>query len=126
MDYTCPLCGEFDGSLEEVQAHISSKKDKAHKLKAGREVLSQPPRGHQSGQNGQQEERAGQAEGKQTELPAVACEGCGRRVKYPELMPYKMSCPECGRTMRKKKAAKETEKQADEPGNDETQGVKKT
>jgi predicted RNA-binding Zn-ribbon protein involved in translation (DUF1610 family) len=75
-------------------------------------------------QNGQQSDRPGKAEGKKGDLPPIECSDCGREVKYPELMPYKATCPDCGRVIRKRSAFEETEKQADEPGNDETKGKK--
>ena len=142
MKLTCPLCGDYEGTHQQVQAHISSKNDDAHKGKVGHNVLVAPEgqqqgrqqpqapqgpngqqNGAQAGQNGQQDgrkKRPGRARGKEGELPDVQCKNCGRAVKYPEMMPYKMSCPECGRTMRKKKAAKQIEEKADEKGKDET------
>jgi len=123
MDYTCPLCGEFRGTVPEVQAHISSKKDKPHKGKAGNSVLKGPER-QQAGSAAGSKDRAGKAQGKQGELPSVECSGCGREVKYPELMPSKASCPGCGKRMYKSSAFTQTEEQADEPGNDETKGKK--
>jgi predicted RNA-binding Zn-ribbon protein involved in translation (DUF1610 family) len=129
MDYTCPLCGTYEGSVESVQAHISSKNDEAHKGRVGRDVMKDPDRQGtpQSGQqetpqSGQQSDRPGMAQGKEGELPPIECSGCGREVKYPELMPYKAKCPGCGQKIRKRDAFEETEKQADEPGNDETKG----
>ena len=124
MDYTCPLCGEFKGTIPEVQAHISSKKDKPHKGKAGNSVLKGPER-PQAGQETGSKGRPGKAQGKQGDLPPVECEKCGRPVKYPELMPHKKSCPDCGKRLSKMKLATQMEEQADEPGNDETKGVKK-
>jgi len=121
MDYTCPLCGEFSGTVGSVQAHISSKNDEAHKGKVGRDVMTNPDR-QGAPQSGQQSDRPGKAQGKQGELPPIECSNCEREVKYPELMPYKADCPDCGRTIRKRDAFEETEKQADEPGNDETKG----
>lgn len=123
MDYTCPLCGDYEGSAASVQAHISSKNDEAHKGKVGPDVMKNPDRQGMP-QNGQQNDRPGKAEGKKGDLPSIECSGCGREVKYPELMPYKATCPDCGREIRKRSAFEETEKQADEPGNDETKGKK--
>lgn len=124
MDYTCPLCGEFKGTLPEVQAHISSKKDKPHKGKAGNSVLKGSQNGQQAGQNRQKKDRPGKAQGKQGDLPTVKCSKCDREVKYPELMPSQASCPGCGKRMYKGSAFTQTEEQADEPGNDETKGKK--
>lgn len=123
MDYTCPLCGDYEGSAESVQAHISSKNDPAHRGKVGPDVMKNPDR-EEMPQNSGQKARPGKSEGRAGELPPIQCSGCGREVKYPDLMPYKATCPECGRTIRKRSAFEETEKQADEPGNDETKGVK--
>jgi len=136
MDYTCPLCGTYEGPVESVQAHISSKSDEAHAGKVGTDVMMNPDRRgmSQSGQqndrqgmaqNGQQSDRPGKAQGKQGELPSVECSNCEREVKYPELMPRKAKCPGCGGNIYKKSMFKEVEKQADEPGNDETKGTKK-
>lgn len=121
MDYTCPLCGDYEGSAASVQAHISSKSDKAHKGKVGEDVIKNPDQ-QGTPRDGQQRDRPGKAEGKEGELPPVECKNCGREVKYPELMPYKATCPDCGKEIRKRDAFEETEKQADEPGNDETKG----
>mgnify|MGYP006281125595 FL=1 len=68
--------------------------------------------------------RPGRAQGETDELPDVECDKCGYEVKYPELMPYKAKCPECGHKMRLKKIWEEAERQANEPGNDETKGKK--
>lgn len=133
MDYTCPLCGSYEGPVESVQAHISSKNDEAHAGKAGRDVVTNPDRQGtpqnsqqnarpEKARNGQQNDRPGKAYGKEGELPPIECSTCGREVKYPELMPYKATCAGCGNTIRKRDAFEETEKQADEPGNDETRG----
>ena len=126
MDFTCPLCGDYEGSAASVQAHISSKNDEAHRGKVGTDVMKNPDRQGmpQNGQQTGQKDRPGKAEGKQGELPPVECSGCGRDVKYPELMPYKATCPECGNQMRKRSAFEEIEAQADEVGNDETKGSK--
>lgn len=122
MDYTCPLCGDFEGSAESVQAHISSKNDEAHKGQVGKGLLTELKQ--QSGQNQQKKDRPGKAEGEQGELPSVECSRCEREVKYPELMPQTAKCPGCGKKMYKSSAFSQTEKQADEPGNDETKGKK--
>lgn len=133
MELSCPLCGKFSGNASEVQAHISSKNDQAHKGKQGKDVIVNPdqPKPPESGKkseskNGNDKERPGEAQGEKDERPDVECEKCGRKVKYPELMPYKASCPECGHKMRQKDVWEEVERQADEPGNDETKGVKAT
>lgn len=133
----CPLCGDYEGSPQQVQAHISSKNDDAHKGKTGREVLNNQQNGQQSGQqsgqqNGQQRVRPPSQDSQQTarpgretrgtalDVPKIACKNCGRKVAYPELMPYKMTCPGCDRTMKKRDAAEAMEEKADEKGKDET------
>mgnify|MGYP002760910291 CR=1 FL=1 len=128
MELICPLCGEYTGSASGVQAHISSKNDQAHKGKQGKDVIVNPAQPElQSGGKPTDEKdktRPGKAQGDTDELPNVECGECGREVKYPELMPYKASCPDCGFEMRQKRVFEETERQADEPGNDETKGAK--
>lgn len=135
----CPLCGEYEGTSQQVQAHISSKKDSAHKGKTGREVLNGQESGSKPGQNGQQgptgnpsgrpaagsNGQQGSRPGRETrgtalDVPEIACKKCGRKIAYPELMPYKMSCPGCKREMRKRDAAEKMEEKADEKGKDET------
>jgi predicted RNA-binding Zn-ribbon protein involved in translation (DUF1610 family) len=119
MQVTCPLCGEFDGSTSEVQAHISSKKDVDHSGQVGDDVLKDPEKAMEV--QGEKTERPGkETQGTALDVPKLACKGCGRKVKYPELMPFKMTCPECGREMRKRGAAEKMEEKADEKGKDET------
>lgn len=119
MNVTCPLCGEFDGTVSEVQAHISSKKDKPHEGKVGNSVLKDPAKAEEI--QGETVERPGkETQGTALDVPKIKCKGCGRPVKYPEMMPYKMTCPDCGREMRKRNAAEKIEKKADEKGKDET------
>jgi len=131
MDLKCPLCGKFSGKPSEVQAHISSKNDQAHRGKEGKDVIVNPDdQKQQEGAAGKRSEseknkqRPGRAKGEKDERPDVECDNCGRPVKYPEMMPYKASCPECGHKMRLKEVWEEVERQADEPGNDETKGAK--
>lgn len=133
---TCPLC-DYEGSRKQVEAHISAMGDDAHKGKTGREVLNNQQNGQQQPQKPQQQgqhrvrppSRDSQQQtarpGKETrgtalDVPRVACKNCGRKVAYPELMPYKMTCPGCDRTMKKRDAAETMEKKADEKGKDET------
>ena len=97
MDFTCPLCGDYEGSAASVQAHISSKNDEAHRGKVGTDVMKNPDRQGMP-QNGQQ---------------------TGQKDR-----PGKATCPECGNQMRKRSAFEEIEAQADEVGNDETKGSK--
>mgnify|MGYP006277635043 CR=1 FL=1 len=52
-------------------------------------------------------------------LPEIRCGSCGREVKYPEMMPYKATCPDCGTEMREREAFEKLEEKADEPGKDE-------
>jgi len=119
MIVTCPLCGEFEGTVPAVQAHISGKSDKPHKGKAGSDVLKDPDQAMEV--QGEKTKRPGkETRGTALDVPKVKCKGCGRRVKYPEMMPYKMTCPSCGREMRKREAAEILEEKADEPGKDET------
>lgn len=119
MQVTCPLCGEFDGSTSEVQAHISSKKDADHAGQVGEDVLKDPEKAMEV--QGEKTARPGkETQGTALDVPELACKNCDRKVKYPELMPYKMTCPECGRTMQKRKAAEKMEEKADEKGKDET------
>ena len=116
---TCPLCGEFDGSTSEVQAHISAKQDGEHSGWEGHDVLKDPEKAMDV--QGEKASRPGkETEGTALDVPGIACKECERPVKYPELMPYKMTCPGCGRTMRKRAAAEKMEEKADEPGKDET------
>lgn len=118
MEVTCPLCGEFDGSVASVQGHISSKKDEKHAGTVGDDVLKDP--GDVQEIQGKDVERPGEeTQGTVLDMPEIKCKGCGRRVKYPELMPYKMTCPKCSRTMQKRDAAEQKEKEADEIGKDE-------
>jgi hypothetical protein len=131
MDLKCPLCGKFSGTASEVQAHISSKNDKNHKGKRGKDVIVNPADPEQkavtSGDRPESEKdkkRPGNAQGEKDERPDVECENCGRLVKYPEMMPYKADCPGCSRTMYLSNVWEEVERQADEPGNDETKGAK--
>jgi len=114
MEVKCPLCGEFEGEAKSVQAHISRKTDEVHKGVTGSEVLNSPG-------SGQPDSRPGaETQGTALDVPKVACKKCERRVKYPEMMPYKMTCPDCGRTMKKREAAEKLEEKADEKGKDET------
>lgn len=155
----CPLCGEYEGSPQQVQAHISSKKDDAHAGRYGREFEGelgvgeggqkgaespqkadggQPGEsapeskkgGQQSQESGQKAKqsgsmavsapgRGGRSVGTTVDLPELRCGECGRKVKYPELMTFKATCPGCGREIRKREAFEELEKQADEKGKDE-------
>lgn len=118
MNVTCPLCGEFDGTVPEVQAHISGKSDKPHQGKAGDDVLKNPAKAMEV--QGEKADRPGpETTGTALDVPKVACKKCGREVAYPELMPYKMTCPGCGKEMRKRKAAEEMEEKADEKGKNE-------
>jgi predicted RNA-binding Zn-ribbon protein involved in translation (DUF1610 family) len=114
MEVKCPLCGEFEGPAKSVQAHISRSTDEAHQGVTGGEVLNNPGSGEPDSRPG------AETQGTALDVPKVACAECGRKVKYPEMMPYKMTCPECGREMRKREAAEELEKKADEKGKDET------
>lgn len=119
MNVTCPLCGEFDGTVPAVQAHISSKKDSDHSGSVGNDVLKDPEQTEEI--QGESVERPGkETQGTTLDVPKFACKKCGRQVKYPEMMPYKMSCPDCGRTMKKREAAEKLEQKADEKGKDET------
>lgn len=127
MAINCPLC-DYEGTVSGVEAHISAKQDEPHQGKAGHEFKEDlkmqakketGQSGRQTGQSGQQK-RPGAARGREGELPDVVCKDCGRKVKYPELMPQKMSCPECGRTNKKRDAAEKVEERADDEGTDET------
>lgn len=153
MQATCPLCGEYEGSPQQVQAHISSKKDAEHKGRYGREFEdklnpqagsqqkgqqqgetavqktqgSSPSKETQSTQAGQQSPQTGQqapprggrARGTTVDMPDIECEKCGRKVKYPEMMPYKASCAGCGKEIRKREAFEKIEEKADEKGKNE-------
>lgn len=146
---TCPVCEDYEGSPQQVQAHISANQDKPHKGKIGREFeseIQQSESGQQAGQkakpstnggqavpatkdrqSGQQSpqngkevpHRGGRSRGTTVDLPAIVCKKCGRKVKYPELMTYKASCQGCGRTIRKRTAFEQIEQQADEKGKNE-------
>ena len=119
MELTCPLCGEFNGTVPEVQAHISSKKDPDHAKAVGDDVLKDPEKAMDV--QGEKVARPGEeTRGTALDVPKLACKNCERPVKYPELMPFKMTCPGCGREMRMRKAAERMEEKADEKGKDET------
>jgi hypothetical protein len=153
---TCPICGDYEGSSQQVQAHISAKQDGSHKGKTGREYAAQIEgggngetiqlggpesgesirtgngrngniqSGQKKGQQGRQASQNGQprpgpeTRGTSQDVPQIACEKCERKVAYPELMPYKMTCPGCGRKLELRDAAEAMEKKADEKGKDET------
>lgn len=142
MSVTCPHCKEYEGSGSEVQAHIMSKKDSDHKGKTGSRVLEMQSggrgdRGQAGSGNGKKagpgdgnggksgsgsagdQPRGGRAAGRTGDVPEVKCQNCGRRVKYPELMPYKASCPGCDSQIRAREAFERLEKKADEKGKNE-------
>lgn len=116
MEAICPICKDYEGSPREVEAHISGMQDEAHKGRTGREFEKQIT-GQQDG-NGGKNSRSAKTRGR-VDLPNIECQNCRREVKYPELMPYKATCPECGRTIRKRAAFERVEEQADEDGKDE-------
>ena len=137
----CPLC-DYSGTVREVKGHISGKADPAHQGFTGRDFTGYfendgktsggsravtPEKGKNgsngAGNGGSNGNKSNSSNGKNTAtgngLPKVQCKKCGREVKYPELMPYKATCPECGRGLREREAFEELEKKADERGNDE-------
>lgn len=120
----CPLC-DYSGTVREVQAHISGKSDPAHKGYSGkdfkRQIQDQKKEASDGSEGGSQGKKENGAEnGKANDLPEVKCRHCGRVVRYPEMMPYKATCPGCQREIRKRQAFERLEEQADERGKDET------
>lgn len=132
----CPLC-DYSGTKREVQAHISGKRDSAHRGFSGADFEGYFG-GRGTGENGQGKSQTADKSGNESKdtgshengssrpsspsgngLPEVRCKKCGREVKYPELMPYKATCPGCGRTIKERDAFEKLEKKADERGKDE-------
>lgn len=136
----CPLC-DYEGTEREVKAHISGKSDSAHKGFVGDdfEGYFAARRNGDSGVDGSSQNTDGKKSGskstdsltegdrgrggkrrvKSNGLPEVRCGSCGREVKYPEMMPFKATCPGCGTQMREREAFEKLEEKADEPGKDE-------
>jgi len=137
----CPLC-DYEGTGREVNAHISGKSDRTHKgfvgedfegyfedLQTNVELDPSSANGEEGNQtqpsktDGKNRSQPSKTEGKnrskENGLPEVRCSSCGREVQYPEMMPYKATCPGCGEEMRERDAFEQLEKKADERGKDE-------
>lgn len=114
MAVKCPLCGEYEGSPQQVQAHISSKKDALHEGRYGREFedeLNRQANGQQAGQERQSASKSqskgtaqntgqntptgagGQATGQQA--PHRGGRAKGTTVDLPNI-----ECKECGRQVK--------------------------
>jgi len=117
----CPLC-DYSGTEREVKAHISGSQDAAHSGFAGsdfRGYFGRDGNGQQHGPENGTDGASGNGAAAGNGLPEVRCGNCQREVKYPELMPFKATCPGCGRKIREREAFEALEKKADERGKDE-------
>jgi len=127
----CPLC-DYEGTEKQVKAHISGKSDPVHKGFVGDDFEGYfADRRGDSQKETVDEDSTNSLTAKPTDsltdrdrekengLPEVRCKSCGRCVKYPELMPYKATCPGCDEEIREREAFETLEKRADEIGKDE-------
>lgn len=119
MAASCPICGDFEGDPQSVQAHISAKQDEAHRGKTGREfaadienggkngqqTATKPPKVESGGnvapspggrQNGQQAPENGHANG--NENGKVSNRGGRSRGTTVDIPP--IACKECGRKVK--------------------------